>query len=107
MPSPLKGSGTPAQQGPLRAPAGPGVTTRAAAALPKREEPLGALTGSDTASGDNAANATMLAHMRLQEMQRELEQLRLEKQTRLRQEAHYQQQQQQQQQGRAEADEST
>ncbi|MFP5465880.1 MAG: hypothetical protein ACLGHR_14090, partial [Gammaproteobacteria bacterium] len=31
-------------------------------------------------------------------MQRELEQLRLEKQTRLRQEAHYQQQQQQQQQ---------
>jgi hypothetical protein len=40
----------------------------------------------------------MLTHMQLQEMQTELEQLRLEKQTRLRQEAHYQQQQQQQQQ---------
>jgi len=88
VPSPLKGSGTPAQQGPLRAPVGPGVTTRAASALTKREEPLGALSVSDTALGDSAATATMLAHKQLQEMQRELEQLRLEKQTRLRQEAH-------------------
>jgi hypothetical protein len=40
----------------------------------------------------------MLAHMQLQEMQRELEQLRLEKQTRLLQETHYQQERQQQQQ---------
>ena len=98
MPSPLRGSGTPGQQGPPRAPVGSGVTTRAASALTKREEPLGALAVSDAASGDSAAAATMLAHKQLQEMQRELDQLRLEKQTRLRQEAHYQQQQQQPQQ---------
>jgi len=101
VPSPLKGMGTPGQQGPPQAPIAPGVTTRStSAALMKREE-LAAHAASDFgAMGDNAANAAAHANLQMLEMQRELEQLRLEKQTRLRQEAQIHQQQQQAQQQR-------